>query len=378
MSINCKPPHNGKMAALFVSLAVLVFGNLDGACCEREHKVHNIVLYPEKHSWCQTTPIQQVVSAPGYEPVTIQNNVCVGACFSYSIPKSEPAEPGELIRPYCDSCQPSEIKCYHVNLQADGNKVEVPAVLQKRVQVIRNCSCQSCDKVRVEDCAINDTNTMELPLNLYVDVESLNKPNEDYIHPDLFEAQNSPKQHFENDAKLKSKLKKWFENYENSENQHTALANLDADLDIERRNEKINKDLEGLPKTFGLEGVASNQRGSHIGMGIVHHPNDVVDMDAKDSVEKPAHHPHHPHHHSGESSSEHHHHHHLGQVQHLGLDVAQLVKGPHGSMVAAPTEIRLHIDNDSLKPNDEGLVVEYENHHSKGALQKSDIFDGSD
>lgn len=58
--------------------------------------------------------------------------------------------------------------------------------------------------------------------------------------------------------------------------------------------------------------------GSHIGMGIVHHPNDVVDMDAKNSLEKPTHHPHHPHHHNGEGSSEHHHHHHLGQVEHLG------------------------------------------------------------
>lgn len=35
---------------------------------------------------------------------------------------------------------------------------------------------------------------------------------------DLYEAQNSHQQHFENDIKLKNKLKKWFETYENSQN----------------------------------------------------------------------------------------------------------------------------------------------------------------
>lgn len=279
---------------------------------DQEHKVHNIVLYPEKHSWCQTTPIQQVVASSGYEPVTIQNNVCVGACFSYSIPKSEPAEPGELIGPYCDSCQPAHIKCYHVNLKADSNNVEMPMVLQKRIQVIMNCSCQSCDKVRTEDCAINDTNTMELPLHLYVDPDNVNKANDDYIHPDLYEAQNSHQQHFENDIKLKNKLKKWFETYENSQNKNTEVDNFDSYLDIERKNEKINKDLEAAPKAFATEPVSSHQKGSHIGMGLVHHPNDVVDHDLKslDSMGKLSHHhQHHPHHH---------HHHHLGEEQHIG------------------------------------------------------------
>lgn len=77
--------------------------------------MHNIILYPEKYAWCQITPIQQVVASPGYEPVTIHNNVCVGACYSYSIPSTQPAEPGELLGPYCDSCQPVETKCYHVS-----------------------------------------------------------------------------------------------------------------------------------------------------------------------------------------------------------------------------------------------------------------------
>ncbi|CAH1129736.1 unnamed protein product [Ceutorhynchus assimilis] len=338
--------------------------------CEQEHKVHNIVLYPEKHSWCQTTPIQQVVASSGYEPVTIQNNVCVGACFSYSIPKSEPAEPGELIGPYCDSCQPSEIKCYHVNLKAEESNVEGVKILQKRIEVIMNCSCQSCNKIRLEDCAINDTNTMELPLNMYVDQENF-KTNEDNIHPDLFEAQNSHKT-FENDIKLKNKLKKWFETYQSESGDHknSELADL---INIDKKNEKIVKDLEGLPKTFGVEGAASHQKGAHIGMGISHHPNDVVDPDTKtpDLEVQPPHHHHHSHHHHGQSGEETgKHHHYLGEEQHIGLDVTQLVRGPHGSMIATPTEVKLHIDSDSLKPNDEGLVVEYESHHQKDPLQK--------
>ncbi|XP_076255223.1 uncharacterized protein LOC143193131 [Rhynchophorus ferrugineus] len=334
-----------------------------------ERKVHNIVLYPEKHSWCQTTPIQQVVASPGYDPVTIQNNVCVGACFSYSIPKSEPAEPGELIGPYCDSCQPAEIKCYHVNLQSDNKNVDYPKILQKRIQIIQNCSCQSCDMIRTEDCAINDTNTLELPKHLFVDQEQY-KFNEDVIHADLYEDQSTQsKQHFENYSKLKNSLKRWFEDYQNStgETKNTELDDLNQNLnDIQKKNDKINKDLQALPKSFGTEGATSHHKGSHVGMGIVHHPNDVVDTDNRKSIEnKLNHHHHHGHHHHQDENRSHNnaHHHFLGEEQQIGGNLEHLIRGPHGSMVAAPTEIKLHIDSDSLKPNDEGLVVEYENHH---------------
>lgn len=361
------------MVAILTTLSILLLLQLQFVLSEQEHKVHNIVLYPEKHSWCQTTPIQQVVASPGYEPVTIQNNVCVGACFSYSIPKSEPAEPGELIGPYCDSCQPSEIECYHVNLQADNNNIDGPKILQKRLQIIMNCSCQSCDKIRIEDCAINDTNTQQLPRYLFIDLENINKSNEDYIHPDLFDAQNSKnKQHFENDVKLKNKLKKWFEDYQSDgDNKNAELEDLEKSInDIEKKNEKINKDLEALPKSFGLEGAPSHHKGAHIGMGIVPHPNDVVDPDIEKSKDhKSGHHGHQHHtHHSTEESTTHKHY--LGEEQQFGTNVAHLVRGPHGSMVAAPTEVKLHIDSDWLKPNDEGLVVEYENHHHQKPLHK--------
>ncbi|XP_058835498.1 histidine-rich glycoprotein-like [Topomyia yanbarensis] len=128
-----------------LTLAVLSSGN-------REHKVHNIVLYPDKHSWCTTRNISQVISYPGCKQVTIDNNVCVGACFSYSIPHTEPSDPGEVIGPYCDSCQPSETSWHHVTLDCSENSISngdeetKPTVLVKRVQIIKNCSCTSCEK----------------------------------------------------------------------------------------------------------------------------------------------------------------------------------------------------------------------------------------
>lgn len=80
-------------------------------------QVHNIVLYPDKHSWCKTLPIKQVVSHPGYKSEEIDNHVCVGTCFSYSIPHTEPSDPGEVIVPYCDSCQPFDTTWHHVSTE---------------------------------------------------------------------------------------------------------------------------------------------------------------------------------------------------------------------------------------------------------------------
>jgi len=61
-----------------------------------------LALYPEKHSWCKATPIKQEISdLPECSPITISNKVCLGACFSYTVPK---AEDYETIAPYCDKC----------------------------------------------------------------------------------------------------------------------------------------------------------------------------------------------------------------------------------------------------------------------------------
>lgn len=110
---------------------------------------------------------------PGYVPVTIDNHVCVGACFSYSIPSSEPAEPGELIRPYCDSCQPVRTRCFHVTLQRDtavGSEEQTaqpPDTAQKRVQIIDDCACLKCNgEPAAADCDAAEQRTSELPEQL--------------------------------------------------------------------------------------------------------------------------------------------------------------------------------------------------------------------
>ncbi|XP_014256122.1 uncharacterized protein LOC106670372 [Cimex lectularius] len=119
----------------------------------REHKVHNIVLYPEKHSWCKTTPIKQVVGHPGCEQMEVDNNVCVGACFSYSIPRTEPTAPGE-VAPYCDSCQPSRVTWKHVILTCTGGEQET---MTKRVEVIEDCSCLTCRQEESSDSGPEST-----------------------------------------------------------------------------------------------------------------------------------------------------------------------------------------------------------------------------
>nr|CAD7446943.1 unnamed protein product [Timema bartmani] len=105
--------------------------------------VHNIVLYPDKNSWCNTTPITQVVAYTGYNSIEIENNVCVGGCFSYSIPHTSPSSPGEVIKPYCDSCQPSRVTWKHVNLVGPGDGTDL-FEMPIRVQIIHNCSCSTC------------------------------------------------------------------------------------------------------------------------------------------------------------------------------------------------------------------------------------------
>lgn len=65
-------------------------------------------------------------------------------------------------------------------------------------------------------------------------------------------------------------------------------------------------------------------------------------------------------------------HHHLGERIPIGVNVGYLVKGPHGSMVLAPTlkvEEKLNIDSDVLKPNYDGTVIAYEN-HSKNKINE--------
>lgn len=99
------------------------------------------MLYPEKHSWCKSTPIKQIVSHTGCKSMEMENNVCVGACFSFSVPRTIPETPGDEQLHYCDSCQPSTVAWATVSLECPEN-VNQPT-MTKMVELIENCSCRA-------------------------------------------------------------------------------------------------------------------------------------------------------------------------------------------------------------------------------------------
>ncbi|KAG5875156.1 hypothetical protein JTB14_014285 [Gonioctena quinquepunctata] len=395
-----------KMCATRIIISFLLIGFLE-VLSEREHSVHNIVLYPEKQSWCQITPIQQIIASPGYETVTIDNNVCVGACFSYAIPKTQPAEAGELIGPYCDSCQPSAIECYHVNLREEDNNIEGPKISQKRVQIITKCSCKNCDKIGVDDCEITDGSTVELPYKLYTKGKEPRPGNDDL--PDILEAKSShTHNHDTGDVLNEEKNKKWLKSHhdevenlyrlfmeQNRENnaeieegtesyetpdgelsnslhkKHHDESNapimhsnpirlLDNKLERNQENNaKIRTDLKNVADNFGVEGVPSGLKALEKTSDAVDHPNVIpvpVVMDEEKYIGGSS--EHHPHHHN----------HHSGEVDYVGMNVVHLVKGPHGSLVAAPVETKLEIDSDALKPNGEGVVIDYGSPHGMNVV----------
>ncbi|CAG0899964.1 unnamed protein product [Darwinula stevensoni] len=107
------------------------------------HAVHNIVLYPEKHAWCKLTPIRQIVTGSGCGNVELENNVCVGTCFSYTVPQTIPKSPADDLLHYCDSCQPSEYYWKSVYLECEeGNKKKE----ERKVQIITGCGCSGCSE----------------------------------------------------------------------------------------------------------------------------------------------------------------------------------------------------------------------------------------
>ncbi|XP_050070204.1 uncharacterized protein LOC126558264 [Anopheles maculipalpis] len=152
------------MPNVWLSLATVILATMHGipATANREHKVHNIVLYPNKQSWCTTRNISQVITEPGCKQVTIDNNVCVGACFSYSIPHTEPSDPGEIIGPYCDSCQPSDVSYVFVKVDCTENANMKNPYLYKQVQLIHNCTCTACDDQSPHRSPPTSTNNRDL------------------------------------------------------------------------------------------------------------------------------------------------------------------------------------------------------------------------
>ncbi|KAF5281781.1 hypothetical protein FQR65_LT14528 [Abscondita terminalis] len=354
-------------AAMIVE-ATLILGAIQLALGDREHKVHNIVLYPERYSWCKTTPIKQVVASPGYKSVTIDNNVCVGACYSYSIPITQPAEPGELIRPYCDSCQPVKTRCYHVTLNADGDNTDGPKKIQKRIQIITKCLCMSCEKLQDTDC--EDEKTSELPADLFsiLHPESVSKatfetkliPPEEV--PELLQfapTKTTSATKREHKFKISAQLMELLKSIQNADdlttynrNQMKELLQIFEDSNHELDDKKLlefinfieDVDLD-LPKLKDV--LVKFKKSEEVLEKQAQDLDDGIEDNHLSSIAMGPHH------------------HHAGEPQRIGLDLGHLVRGPHGSLAFTPNvQEKLSLESDLIKPNQEGTVISYENSHT--------------
>ncbi|XP_061731583.1 neuroblastoma suppressor of tumorigenicity 1 [Nerophis ophidion] len=140
--------------------------------------INRLALFPDKSAWCEAKNITQIVGHTGCEARSIQNRACLGQCFSYSVPNTFPQSTESLV--HCDSCMPAQTQWEVVTLDCPGNN-ETPRV-DKLVERIFHCSCQSCSKESVQEGA-----TMQL----YAD-NSLDTPS---LPGTLMEAQSRPPPH---------------------------------------------------------------------------------------------------------------------------------------------------------------------------------------
>ncbi|XP_035236935.1 neuroblastoma suppressor of tumorigenicity 1-like [Anguilla anguilla] len=104
--------------------------------------IDRLALFPDKSAWCEAKNITQIIGHTGCQPHSIQNRACLGQCFSYSVPNTFPQLTESLV--HCDSCMPVQMQWEVITLACPGNK-EMPHV-DKLVERILQCSCQSCDK----------------------------------------------------------------------------------------------------------------------------------------------------------------------------------------------------------------------------------------
>ncbi|KAJ8412195.1 hypothetical protein AAFF_G00144620 [Aldrovandia affinis] len=104
--------------------------------------INRLALFPDKSAWCEAKNITQIVGHIGCQPRSIQNRACLGQCFSYSVPNTFPQSTESLV--HCDSCMPAQTQWEVVTLECPGSE-EAPRV-DKLVERILHCSCQSCSK----------------------------------------------------------------------------------------------------------------------------------------------------------------------------------------------------------------------------------------
>ncbi|KAG7472706.1 hypothetical protein MATL_G00111870 [Megalops atlanticus] len=112
--------------------------------------INRLALFPDKSAWCEAKNITQIIGHTGCQPQSIQNRACLGQCFSYSVPNTFPQSTESLV--HCDSCMPAQMQWEVVTLECPGN-AEVPRV-DKLVERILHCSCQSCSKEAGQEGAL--------------------------------------------------------------------------------------------------------------------------------------------------------------------------------------------------------------------------------
>ncbi|KAM4613352.1 neuroblastoma suppressor of tumorigenicity 1 isoform 1-T3 [Polymixia lowei] len=112
--------------------------------------INRLALFPDKSAWCEAKNITQIVGHTGCQPRSIQNRACLGQCFSYSVPNTFPQSTESLV--HCDSCMPAQTQWEVVTLECPGNE-EAPRV-DKLVERIFHCSCQSCSKEAGQEGAV--------------------------------------------------------------------------------------------------------------------------------------------------------------------------------------------------------------------------------
>ncbi|XP_058228952.1 neuroblastoma suppressor of tumorigenicity 1 [Hemibagrus wyckioides] len=138
---------------------MLLIGCVLLAVCSAAPPAHinRLALFPDKSAWCEAKNITQIVGHTGCVSQSIQNRACLGQCFSYSVPNTFPQSTESLV--HCDSCMPAQTQWEVVSLRLlydytlIGQKVtlecpgsvETPRV-EKLVERILHCSCQSCGK----------------------------------------------------------------------------------------------------------------------------------------------------------------------------------------------------------------------------------------
>ncbi|KAF2350155.1 DAN protein [Trinorchestia longiramus] len=139
-------------------------------------EVRNMIQNSEQRSWCRPGQIRQIITHANCESKEVENQVCAGSCFSYSLPQTVPLVPGDEELDFCESCQPSQSHWFNITLECtdeDDGFYEV----SKRVQQITNCSCSSClgsrsyvstvrqESSSAEDSRISDLLSRALPIH---------------------------------------------------------------------------------------------------------------------------------------------------------------------------------------------------------------------